>query len=374
MVLEPEVTIGVFDGEDEYIFGDVSAVGVSAAGEIFVLDRQVPVVRVYSAAGTHLRNLGREGGGPGEFKRPRSLAFLPDGRLLVRDAGNGRINVYDQDGESVTSWRLPAGGTFNTSRPMYVDHVGNAYTLVLLKTGLSPWEWEYGLAKYTPAGEHHDTLLVPTWDFEPLSVTAQREGSSSSSSVPFSPQVHWTYSPLGYFVGGLSTAYRIDLFRADQAILRIERDFEPVPVLAGERAEREREITENFKRNYGSWRWNGPRIPDTKPPFTDLMVDADGRIWVRVSQRAHEFRSAEEAREEAARTGRPQGRYAERTAYEVFDRDGRFLGPVRVPDDFRASPDPVARGDTVWAVTRDDLDVARVVRFRMVPANERAGR
>jgi hypothetical protein len=31
------------------------------------------------------------------------------------------------------------------------------------------------------------------------------------------------------------------------------------------------------------------------------------------------------------------------------------------------SPVPVARGDTVWAVTRDELDVPRIVRFRVVP-------
>ena len=30
------------------------------------------------------------------------------------------------------------------------------------------------------------------------------------------------------------------------------------------------------------------------------------------------------------------------------------------------NPEPVIRGDAVWAVSRDELDVARIVRFRVV--------
>jgi hypothetical protein len=52
-------------------------------------------------------------------------------------------------------------------------------------------------------------------------------------------------------------------------------------------------------------------------------------------------------------------------AFDVFDPDGRFLGHVRTPDEFRASPDPIFRGDFVWAVTRDESDVITVVRFRI---------
>ena len=36
------------------------------------------------------------------------------------------------------------------------------------------------------------------------------------------------------------------------------------------------------------------------------------------------------------------------------------------PADFRAAINPVFDGDYVWAVTRDELDVQRVVRYRIV--------
>ena len=368
--LEPEVSIGDLEGEDAYLFGEVRALAVRDNGEILVLDRQVPALRRYTPDGRYLGDIGREGGGPGEYKQVGALALMPDGRILVRDRGNGRIDVWGPDLEPLPSWRLPAGGTFGTSRPLYVDTAGNSHTLVLLEVGRPPEEWTYGLARYTPEGEHRDTLVAPTWDYREPVVTARREGSSSSRNVPFSPAISWSFSPFGYFVGGLSTEYRVDLFRPE-GVLRIERTWDPVPTLAEERQERRRRITEGLERQYGSWRWNGPEIPQTKPPFRDLMVDHDGRVWVLVSRPAAPFRSEAEAREEEERSDRPQLRYREPIVYDVFDHDGRFLGPVVTPEGFQDSPEPVIRGDTLWGVVRGELDVARVMRFRIVhPAGD----
>jgi hypothetical protein len=94
-------------------------------------------------------------------------------------------------------------------------------------------------------------------------------------------------------------------------------------------------------------------------------VGQDGRLWIQLSQPGYAWRSETEAREEEQRTNRPQTRYREPTVYDVFEPDGRYLGMARTPDEFRTSPAPVFRGDTVWAVTRDSLDVQRVVRFRV---------
>jgi hypothetical protein len=367
MVLEPDLSIGVLEGPEEEMFGSVQSIAVTDSGEILVVDEQVPVIRRFGPGGRYLGDIGREGGGPGEYKRPASIRILPDGRIVLRDEGNGRINVYAPDGEPLTNWRLPSGGTFSTSRPLYVDTAGNTYTMVLLEVGADVTEWTYGLAKFTPEGEHSDTVRAPTWDFEPATVVARREGSSSSNSVPFTPSATWTFSPLGYAIGGVSTDYRIDHYRMNAPVLRIERDWTPVPVLAEEKAEREHRIIENFKRGFGSWRWNGPPIPDTKPPFGSIMVDDDGRTWVQIRQPGYEYRSEQEVREEEERTGRPQLRYREHLVFDVYDADGRFLGPVKAPDEFQSFPEPRVRGMTVWGVTADDLGVNRVVRFRIVP-------
>lgn len=363
--LVAEMRIGSLEGADEYILGNPTQLAVAANGTIYVLDRQVPVVRAYGPDGMHLRDVGREGGGPGEYKNPDGLAVLPDGRVLVKDPGNARIALFDADGEPAGSW--PYIGGWNTSHRYYVDTAGYSYALILLERGLPPWEWRFGLARWSPEGHLLDTIPAPTWDYDKPQVTAQRENSSSSRDVPFSPSTTFTFSPLGYMIGALSTEYRIDLFQASDRILRIERVWEPVPVKREEKEEQERRISENFRNQYPGWRWNGPPIPDTKPPLRDVFTGEDGRIWVLLSQPGEPTMTEAEAREEEARSGRPVLRFLEPALFDLFEPDGRYLGPVRAPRDLRMSPEPVARGETMWAVTRDELDVPTIVRFRIVP-------
>ena len=91
--LVEEISIGSLDGDDDDLLGRIRS--ITCDGErIFVLDDTVPVVRVYDLNGQHLTDFGRDGDGPGEFRRPRSMAINPaDGTLFVRDGQNSRINI-----------------------------------------------------------------------------------------------------------------------------------------------------------------------------------------------------------------------------------------------------------------------------------------
>jgi hypothetical protein len=50
--LEPELRIGVVEGDDAYMFGSIRGLAVSADGDIFVVDTQVPALRKYGPDGT----------------------------------------------------------------------------------------------------------------------------------------------------------------------------------------------------------------------------------------------------------------------------------------------------------------------------------
>lgn len=367
--LTPVVSIGVLEGEDAYMFGSVRAIAVTADERIFVLDGQVPAVRLFSPDGTHIRNVGSVGEGPGEYQEPDGgLTVMPDGRVVLRDPGTGKIVVFSSDGEHLDDWRLPSGGAFSTGEGFYWDSAGHLMTLTITNLGAPVTEWERGLVRFGSDGTILDTLEVPQWDFGEWVVSAQNENSSSSNRVPFAPSVEVRYSPLGYFVGGLSTDYRIDLFLPDGKVLRVERAWEPVPVNSDEASILERRITQNFRNRFPGWRWNAPRIPDTKPPFSDLFVGDDGRIWVVVAAPSEEFMSRAEAAEEEHTTGRVVNRYRSPVVFDVFEPSGDYLGRVTTPTQFSLSPRPIFRGETVWAVTRDEFEVQRVTRFEMAPA------
>ena len=49
----------------------------------------------------------------------------------------------------------------------------------------------------------------------------------------------------------------------------------------------------------------------------------------------------------------------------MVDPEGRYLGEVRAPFPIAFFPPPIIRGDFMYAVTEDDLEVPFVVRARI---------
>jgi hypothetical protein len=357
--LVPELEIGVLDGDPAFMFGQINALAVGPDGAMYVIDRQVPEIRVFGPDGTHRRTFGRPGEGPGELDQPDGgLAVLADGRVLVRDPGNARIQVFAADGTPAGQWAHRGG--FFTSNPLWVDRTGHVYTQILIDPAADIRDWRMGLVRIAPDGTPLDTLAIPRATFAAPSLEARREGSTSRNTVPFSPTESWTLHPDGYFVHGLSTDYRFTLLRPGSP-LRIERVTSRVPVTAGERDEESARVTRNMRRVDPNWRWNGPAIPDSKPPFRGLQVGRDGRIWVMVSQPGIE---EDDPAFDPTDPEALEDRWKEPLAFDVFEPDGQYLGRVHAPTGLGQL---VFDGDLVWGVSRDDLGVQRIVRFRVTP-------
>lgn len=366
--LVPEVKIGVFEGEDEYMFGQVGSLAVAPDGSIYVMDRQAPALRKYSPDGKYVATFGREGAGPGEYKGPDGgLAVLDDGRVVLRDPANTRMQIYSPTGEPIGEWKIRGG--FNTSSPLYVDTAGRVYTQVLLDPTAGLGDWRMGLVAYdSHTGQPGDTVAEPTWDYERQTIVASQKtdgGTSTSMNyVPFTPHSSTAFSPLGYWVGGVSDRYAIDEYRPD-GVLRIERTVDPVPVGDGEKSNEEDIATWGMRTTQPDWKWNGAAIPDTKPAFRSVYTGADGRVWVMVHRPAE--RIPDDQIQEASDGPNPQPprRWREPVAFDVFEPDGTYLGQVSAPAGFSIYPTPVFDGDRVWAVVRDELDVQYVTRFRV---------
>ena len=353
--LVPEVAIGEMDGPDEYLFGSVGAITVDDDRNVYVLDDQARNVRVFDSAGTHVRTLGREGEGPGEFKVPIGIA-ISEGRVLVRDPANGRVQLFDLETWEVEEWKyMPSPYFMNT--PLYTDDDGRIYVDIS-----DPGQ---RFIVMDPDGTHVDTVPGPEapgdYDAREYRVYYRDERISASERIPFSPGWYWTVHPTGHFLTALSTAYRIDLER-DGEVLRIERNHTPVAVSDEEREHHRQRIVDEMRRFDAGWSWDGPGIPDRKPPFRSLRAGIDGRIWVRLWT---EGRRVPNEDHDPSDPGAAPFTWVQPLRYDVFEADGTYLGAVNMPEGFSLSAPPVFGRSFVWAVERGELGVERVRRYRI---------
>lgn len=362
--LIPELWIGEMEGPEELLFGRIASIAVDDEGRIHVLDGQALNVRVFDSAGEHIETLGGPGEGPGELSTGESVALLADGRVAVNDQRGLRIQVYRPGGGETEEWAYRSGAVILRLRQLYADRHGRA--LVVAPELAPSGRLIQQIFVFDASGAPQDTLLPPGSDFEPFSVELDLMSSSGSSRriaqpIPLAARHYWTVNPEGRFVSGVSTDYRIHVER-DDGVLRIERVHEPVAASAAERGYHRERLTRSMRITQPDWNWNGPPVPETKPPFRGLVVGRDGRIWVRLWT---------EARPEENEDHDPENRGSEPVTwpsplrYDVFEPDGTYLGAVNPPEGFADYPQPVFDGDDVWAVTRDALDVERVVRFRL---------
>ena len=360
--LVPEVSIGELEGDEEYLFGSIWSIAVDDDRNVYVFDGQAHHVRVYDSEGVYMRTLGRRGEGPGEFRSAQAIGVLPDGRLLVRDSGNKRVAVFGPGPGQTDHWGYDPGN-FASNSPLPTDRQGRTY---LITRDLSQTDWVMHIIVLGPDGTHLDTLPEPSSSFEPPAVTAEGEVEGGyatyTNAVPFAPSFQWTIHPSGHFVTGLPDEYRIELAH-DDGILRIERTADPAPVHDDEGAQQRENLERRLQSNIPGWSWDGPPIPEHKPFYRELLAGRNGRLWVRLWTEARPVEN-EDYDPEDPRSARVT--WVEPLRYDVFEPDGTYLGVVVPPDEFTPWVNPVFDGDHVWAVTRDELDVERVVRFRIV--------
>ena len=374
--LVEEASIGVEAGADEYMFGQITGLAADDR-HIYVLETRPPVVRVYGLDGTHIRNIGRRGQGPGEFAFPESIVAMPDGRLMVRDDGNARINFFSVEGELIEEWQIPGG--YGTSTESFATADGTLYSPQLISRDPETNRMVLGVVAYGPDGEPGEAIPYPKPPpFDALTfarTTFTRpdgsQGTRGGRPIPFSPRSVTSFSPVGATIVGTSDRYRLEINNFEGGRLVIERVVDPVPVQPEEAAWTRRFTTAFRRRSEPNWTWNGPDIPEHKG-FLELVAgDSQGRVWVSRNGLGIKADVCDENPEPKA--AREIARCWESTVIiDVFGADGRFLGSVATPPGFGVSDlgRTFIKDDLILIQSQDDAGTIMVKRYRLVLAGE----
>lgn len=329
-------TIGATEG-GPIEFNSVRSVLLDSAGVLVVVDDGNRTVNEFDSTGTFVRQIGRDGAGPGEYRNPYSVAWL-DGNLALLDPGNYRLAVFDRRGKWVTSWPVQpvTGGQFIR---LYRTPPGFSAFAYRRTEGGS----QNLYVPYTLSGPQ-DTIALAAQpaDLERGIMCNRPDKAISFYSNPFAAS--FLQVPLG---GGRQAIARTDAYRiavlgsTGDTTLVITGDATPAPVSDAD-----------WKAGMADWEkfrvdWPTAQCdrtsftrPQVKPVLNWLFLDGEGRLWVQVES-------------------------SEGIRYDVFDDAG---GPVASVDGLPRSEglDPSVTGSRAAFVVRDSTsDVTAVRVFRL---------
>jgi len=129
--------------DDPGTFSKPSNVAVAPDGLIYVSDTMNNRVQIFDADGNFVSTFGKAGDGPGTFARPKGIAIDSDGHIWVADAFQNRVQIFDKEGHLLgffgSGGSLP--GQFGVPSGVYLDKQNRAFVTEQLEGRLQVFRY-----------------------------------------------------------------------------------------------------------------------------------------------------------------------------------------------------------------------------------------
>lgn len=373
----PQVfALGKAEGAEHEIFGDIGSVAFDAAENLYVLDRQSKRVMVYDRTGRFLRQIGKEGEGPGELIAPRQMTLAGDGTVIIFDLARPGYSLFRPDGTFVRNvategelpdmnaqltWH-PRGGVVGTFRQPPPDRIQPGSSTV--RENVQP-------LMFQPLAGGAPSRLFSIPRTSTMQQSATPDGNLQVRMVPppvFTPPVLLGTLPSGQMALSFTSGYTVRVLDQNGQTLRyLQRPVRPRLTSDRDRErarEQARELWQSGRGMVRIERGGGgggvPRPPrsmpsleqrlaqmqfaDTIPALQGLRVSPSGKLLVE-------------------RTGANVGDVG---PVDVITPEGQYLGTFTGI----GLPDAISRGGLAAYIDYDEDQVGHVI-VRRLPAGWR---
>ena len=342
---EPELVLGTLAASPEEQLVEVVAAARQADGDIVLVDRGAPAVRLFDETGAFLRTLGGRGSGPGEYRDPTSVLVTVGDSIVVWDDQLYRATRYDPSGNQVAVHTLDRATLARAVEPPLYPGPGmplrNGDVLVRLvekadKTLPSGvFRGASGLLRAGKDLAHVDTLLF-FGDVEQIALEAPFGSFPVRAPLARETSVAHGGTPPRICVG-TQRERQVQCFGPGESYMIVRWSGEPRPVreedMAGWREAMLEELGEKLAEDQVRPILQQVPRPTRQPPYSDIRLDESGNLWVRLGP---------------TREGPPFW-----VDHKVFDSRGALLGTLPLP------PIRVLEigGDYILGIYEDELEV-----------------
>jgi sugar lactone lactonase YvrE len=302
------------------------------AGQTFVLDYVASRVLEFDEDGQFIREVGRRGEGPGEFRAPTGMTIDDEGRLWVADAFGPRYTAFAPDGGLEGIYRRPIRATLARQQQMYLGPDGRILDVGVRSSGGGGQALVF--TRTNPVDEAVDTAWI---------VEMPRRGSVGTQPVPprsaFAQVVRHYLESLVWTLGAKGSLWVAPTGGAQLINLTPEGDtLRVVHVSHRPRALTDDDVNlvDEAVRETGISRSALNIVPDA---IQFMRVTGDGHLLVFVKQDAAGAAST----------------------VEVYDPEGRYLGVIDLGFEVPELGVACVRGDTLVAPMIGPLETTFVI-------------
>lgn len=335
-----DLRIGALDGPGEYAFGYITSVGVDHHGRIDVFDNKAQPaqrIREYDSAGKWIRDIGRDGSGPGEYSPFIDMVVLANDDVLIGDQTNARMTRFGPDGKVRASY---PESTDNGRDVLMPTPDGGWFAEIDAQPVNVQSGWIHTFRRYRVDGTAADTVPPPP-EYVALAKHDMTDGPTPYDAIsPNGVQLTASRDQFNFFLrrGAQVDTIRRDLPRVRYSALELRT---LIPAFRA-RARRAGQDPRTVK------------LPEFEDSYRWVDILTSGQIWAQLITPAVPY-------DDRDRGVNAQG-YRHPIAVDLFTEAGTPIGRLLGAIPF------VMRGDTIWGMVKGSSDEEYVVRWRLPPA------